>query len=184
MIGQTVSHYRITAKLGEGGMGAVYRADDLTLQRPVALKFLPAEFAEDKQARQRLLNEARAASRLNHPNIATIYEVNESGDVPFIAMELVTGESLKQMLLRGALRPQPLLEIAQQIAEGLHEAHQMGVLHRDIKPANVMLDAKHRVKVLDFGLAVLTGRQRVPGESEENFITRTATQWSTGGTVP
>jgi serine/threonine protein kinase/Flp pilus assembly protein TadD len=184
MIGQTISHYRITAKLGEGGMGAVYRADDVILQRPVALKFLPAEFSEDKQARQRLLNEARAASRLNHSNIATIYEVDESGDVPFIAMELVTGESLKQMLLRGALRPQQLFEIARQIAEGLNEAHQTGVLHRDIKPANVMLDAKHRVKVLDFGLAVLTGRQRVPGESEENFITRTATQWSTGGTVP
>src|SRR5262249_60372194 len=100
MIGQTVSHYRITAKLGEGGMGAVYRADDLTLQRPVALKFLPAEFAEDKQARQRLLNEARAASRLNHPNIATIYEGNDSGAVPCMALDLVTAESLKQVAPR------------------------------------------------------------------------------------
>ncbi len=184
MIGQTISHYRITAKLGEGGMGAVYRAEDLQLVRPVALKFLPAEVTADPQARKRLLHEARAASRLNHPNIATIYEVSEAGVAPFIAMELVSGESLKHVLLRGSLPLAQMLEVARQIAEGLNEAHQAGVLHRDIKPANVMLDSKQRVKVLDFGLAVITGRQRVPGETEEGFISRTATHWSTGGTVP
>ncbi len=184
MIGQTISHYHITAKLGEGGMGAVYRAEDLSLKRAVALKFLPLELAADAQARQRLLNEARAASRLNHPNIATIYEVSEADRAPFIAMELVVGESLKQLLSRGALPPEQLLDVAQQIAEGLNEAHKSGVLHHDIKPANIMLDSKRRVKVLDFGLAMFTGRERAPGETEENFITRTATHWSTGGTVP
>ena len=160
MIGLTVAHYRITAKLGEGGMGAVYRAEDEKLQRAVALKFLPAELAADAQARARMVKEARAASRLNDPSIATIYEVGEGGDTPFIAMELVSGESLKQILFRGALLPEQLLEVARQIAEGLNEAHQAGVLHRDIKPANIMLDAKGRVKILDFGLAVLTGRER------------------------
>jgi serine/threonine protein kinase/Flp pilus assembly protein TadD len=184
MIDQTISHYRITAKLGEGGMGAVYQAEDLTLKRAVALKFLPLELAADAQARQRLLNEARAASRLNHPNIATIYEVSEADRAPFIAMELVVGESLKQLLSRGALAPEQLLDVARQIAEGLNEAHKSGVLHHDIKPANIMLDSKRRVKVLDFGLAVFTGRERTLGETEENFITRTATHWSTGGTVP
>ncbi len=184
MIGQTISHYRITAKLGEGGMGAVYRAEDLSLKRAVALKFLPLELAGDAQAQQRLLNEARAASRLNHPNIATIYEVSEADRAPFIAMELVVGESLKQLLSRGALPLDQLLDVARQIAEGLDEAHKSGVLHHDIKPANIMLDSKRQAKVLDFGLAVFTGRKRAPGESEENFITRTATHWSTGGTVP
>jgi serine/threonine protein kinase/Tfp pilus assembly protein PilF len=184
MIGQTISHYRITAKLGEGGMGAVYRADDLQLQRPVALKFLPSAVTADAEARKRLLKEARAASRLNHPNIATIYEVSEASDTPFIAMELVQGESLKQQLGRGALPPAQLVDIARQIAEGLNEAHQAGILHRDIKPANIMVDAKGRAKILDFGLAVSTGRERALGETEENFISRTATQWTTGGTVP
>jgi len=184
MIGQTISHYRITAKLGEGGMGAVYQAEDLKLQRAVALKFLPAELAADKQARQRLLQEARAASRLNQPNIATIYEVGETEDVPFIAMELVSGQSLKDILQRGALPAAQLAEIARQIAEGLNEAHQVGLLHRDIKPGNIMVDAKGRVKILDFGLAVFTGRERAPGETAESFISRTATLWSTGGTVP
>ncbi len=184
MIGKTITHYRITEKLGEGGMGAVYRAEDLTLRRDVALKFLPAELVAAPNARQRLVKEAQAASRLNHPNIATIYEVGEADGTPFIAMEVVSGESLKQVLQRGALAPSPLLEVARQIAEGLHEAHQAGVLHRDIKPGNIMRDAKGRVKILDFGLAVFTGRERVPGETEESFIGRTATQWSTGGTIP
>jgi non-specific serine/threonine protein kinase len=184
MIGQTISHYHVTAKLGEGGMGAVYQAEDLSLKRAVALKFLPLELAADAQARQRLLNEARAASRLNHPNIATIYEVSEADRTPFIAMELVVGESLKQLQSRGALPPEQLLDVARQISEGLNEAHKSGVLHHDIKPANIMLDSKRRVKVLDFGLAMFTGRERAPGETEENFITRTATHWSTGGTVP
>jgi len=183
-IGQTISHYRITAKLGAGGMGVVYRAGDLTLQRDTALKVLPAQVAADPEARKRLVNEARAASRLNHPNIATIYEVGEAEGAPFIAMELVSGESLKNVLQRGPLPPAQLLDVARQIAEGLHEAHQAGVLHRDIKPGNMMLDSKGRVKILDFGLAVLTGRERSPGEPEETFITRTAAQWTTGGTVP
>ncbi len=186
MIGQTISHYRITAKLGEGGMGAVYRANDEKLRREVALKFLPADVAADAEARKRLVKEARAASRLNHPNIGTIYEVNDEGDAPFIAMELVKGESLKQRLQRGTLPPADLLNIARQIADGLEEAHQAGVLHRDIKPANVMLDDHGRVKILDFGIATLTGRQRGQGETEESFVSRTATQphATTGGTIP
>jgi eukaryotic-like serine/threonine-protein kinase len=108
LIGQTISHYRILAKLGEGGMGAVYRAEDLTLGRDAALKFLPADTAADPQARRRLLKEAQAASRLNHPNIATIYKVNVTESTPFISMELVEGETLKQMLLRSALTPRNL----------------------------------------------------------------------------
>lgn len=184
MVGQTLGHFRILEKLGEGGMGAVYRAQDLTLQREVALKFLPSELAADLAARQRLLKEARAASRLNHPNIATVYEVGEEGGTSFIAMELVHGESLKQVLLRGVPSRAQFLDVARQIAEGLNEAHQAGVLHRDIKPGNVMLDTKGRTKILDFGLAMFAGKERGPGEAAETFITRTATQWSTGGTVP
>ena len=165
-------------------MGTVYRAQDLTLGREIALKLLPADMASDPQARKRLLKEARAASRLNHPGIATIYEVNESEDSPFIAMELVTGSTLKQILQRGQLDPTQFLDIARQIAEGLQEAHNVGVFHRDIKPANIMLDSKSRVKILDFGIASLAQRDRATGETEETFATRTSTQNSTGGTVP
>jgi non-specific serine/threonine protein kinase len=184
VIGQEVAHYRITGKLGEGGMGAVYRAEDTRLRRQVALKFLPPELAEDAAARKRLLKEAQVASQLNHPNIATIYEVRETDDTAFIAMELVEGESLRDILDNGPLKPNRLLDVARQMADGLEEAHAAGVLHRDLKPANVMLDAKGRVKILDFGLAIVTGRERAPGESPEVFMTRTHTQWSTGGTVP
>jgi non-specific serine/threonine protein kinase len=184
MIGETIGHYRITAKLGEGGMGAVYRAEDERLQRPVALKFLTAELAADPKARERLIREARAASRLNHPNIATIYEVGEVKGMPFIAMELVSGESLKQTLTRGVLPPGRVAEVARQIAEALNEAHQAGVLHRDIKPANIMLDSRQSPKILDFGLATLAQRERPQGETPEQFATRTSTQLSTAGTVP
>ena len=165
-------------------MGAVYRAQDLTLGREIALKFLPAEMAADPQARKRLLKEAQAASRLNHPSIATIYEVNESEDQPFIAMELVTGSTLKQILQKGVLDTAEFLDIARQIAEGLQEAHSTGVFHRDIKPANIMLDGRSRVKILDFGIASLARRDRAGGEAEETFATRSSTQNSTGGTVP
>ena len=184
MIGQTISHYRVTGKLGEGGMGAVYAAEDLQLQRPVALKFVSGEFAATAEARKRLMQEARAASRLSHPNIATVYEVGETEGESFIAMELVKGESLKQRLQQGALGPEQLLEVARQIAEGLNEAHQVGVLHRDIKPGNIMLDPRGRVKVLDFGLAAVARTEKAEGETVENYITRTATVMSTGGTVP
>jgi serine/threonine protein kinase/Flp pilus assembly protein TadD len=184
MIGKTISHYRILAKLGEGGMGAVYRAQDLRLGREAALKFLPTGMAVDPRARKHLLKEAQAASRLNHPNIAIIYEVNDSDALPFIAMEFVTGESLKQALQRGTLLPQQLLDIARQVAEGLREAHRAGVFHRDIKPGNIMLNAELRVKILDFGLAVLLERERATEETEETFGTLSWSQSSTGGTLP
>jgi serine/threonine protein kinase/Flp pilus assembly protein TadD len=184
LIGQTISHYRIEAKLGEGGMGAVYRAQDLRLGRDVALKFLPGDLATDPQARKRLLREAQAASRLNHPNIATIYEVNDSENAPFISMELVTGQTLKQFLQRGTIAPAQFLNIAHEIAEGLQEAHRAGVYHRDIKPGNIMLDSRSHVKILDFGLATSARHERTLGETEETFVTRTSTQNGTGGTVP
>ncbi len=184
LIGQTISHYRIHAKLGEGGMGAVYRAEDLSLGRDVALKFLPPDMAADPQAGKRLLKEAQAASRLNHPNIATIYEVDVSESAPFIAMELVEGETLKQMLLRAALPPSLFQNTARQIAEGLREAHRCGVFHRDIKPANIMLDSRSRVKILDFGLSALAQQPRKPGETEDDFATRTSIQDTTAGTIP
>ena len=165
-------------------MGLVYRAKDLVLGREMALKFLPGELSRDLQARHRLVNEARAASRLNHPNIAIVYEVGETEGAPYIAMELVSGETLKDALRRGAISASQLPELVRQIAEGLEDAHRSGILHRDIKPSNVMLDSRGRVKILDFGLAVVAGRERGPGEPEETFISRTATQATTGGTVP
>ncbi len=184
MIGTQVSHYRITSKLGEGGMGAVYRAEDQKLGREVALKFLPAGLVADAAAKRRLLKEAQVASRLNHPNIATVYEVGEAEGVPFIAMELVEGESLRDMLARGPLPANKMLDLARQIADGLEEAHGAGVFHRDLKPANIMVNARGQAKILDFGLAVVSGRERAPEEPPEAFMTRSRTQWSTGGTVP
>src|SRR6202041_3521983 len=165
-------------------MGAVYRAKDLSLGREVALKFLPADMVADPQARKRLLKEAQAASRLNHPNIATIYEVNESENARFISMELVTGQTLKQILMHGGLAPAQFLVTARQIAEGLQEAHRFGVYHRDIKPGNIMLDSRSRVKILDFGLATLAWHERTSSEMEETLVTGSSIQNSIGGTVP
>ncbi len=153
MIGQTLSHYRITSALGAGGMGEVYRATDTNLQRDVAIKVLPPEVAQDPERLGRFKREAHLLAALNHPNIAAIYGLEECDGKPFLALELVEGEDLKQRLSRGAIPVDEALEITKQIAEALEEAHNKGIVHRDLKPANVKLTPEGKVKVLDFGLA-------------------------------
>ncbi len=155
MLGKTVSHYQILEKLGEGGMGAVYLAEDTKLQRKVALKFLPIELTKDESRRQRFMQEARAAAAMEHPNIAAIYDIDEVDGHTFIAMEYVRGESLRDAIRDGKLRLRKSLELAHQIAEGLAKAHERGVVHRDLKPENVLLSEDGYAKIIDFGLAKL-----------------------------
>src|ERR1017187_2794122 len=152
-VGQRVAHYEIQAKLGEGGMGAVYRAYDTQLRRLVALKILPPEYASDPERRSRLLREARVASALNHPNIVSIYEVGSDSGVDFIAMEFVEGKSLGKIIPANGMPLGKALDYAVQIASGLAKAHAAGVIHRDLKPGNIMLSHDGLVKLLDFGLA-------------------------------
>jgi serine/threonine protein kinase/tetratricopeptide (TPR) repeat protein len=171
MIGQTISHYKILEKIGEGGMGVVYKAEDLRLGRTVALKFLPPELTRDAQAKERFIREARAASALDHANICTIYEINEADGQTFIAMACVEGESLQDRIRTGLMDPDEALRIAVQIARGLGEAHEKGIVHRDIKPSNIMMTSKEQVKIMDFGLAKLIGtREITEGESMPGTI--------------
>jgi len=158
MIGQTISHYKILEKLGEGGMGVVYKAEDTRLKRIVALKFLPSSIIASEREKARFIYEAQAAAALNHPNICTIYEIDEVEGQAFIAMEFIEGQSLKDKVNSNQLSVNSVVEIAIQVAEGLQAAHEKQITHRDIKPANIMLTPKGQVKIMDFGLAKLAGR--------------------------
>ncbi|MGB5891939.1 MAG: serine/threonine-protein kinase, partial [Thermoanaerobaculia bacterium] len=155
MIGKTLSHFEITAKLGEGGMGEVYRADDTKLGREVAIKVLPNEMASDPELLARFDREAKAVAALNHPNIVTVYSVEEAAGVHFFTMELVEGETLGRLIPPEGMPIEKFLDLALPVADALAEVHEQGITHRDLKPGNIMVDQKGRAKILDFGLAKL-----------------------------
>ena len=182
MIGKSIGQYTIVEKIGEGGMGEVYRATDSRLKRDVALKFLPESMAQDETARRRFLREARSAAALDHPFICQIHEIGEIDGVGFIAMEYVAGQTLKDKLAEGRLPIPVCLSIASEIAEALDKAQEKGIVHRDLKPTNIMLTSDDHVKLMDFGLA-----KRASGAKEDTqqvSVTKLTREGSTLGTVP
>ena len=183
MVGQIISHYRILHKLGAGGMGVVYEAEDLNLGRHVALKFLPQGLARNSDALERFKQEARAASSLNHPNICTIHEIGEAEGDYFIAMELLDGKSLDKHIVQSRFELQEFLDLAIQIADALDAAHAKGIIHRDIKPGNIFVTARDQIKILDFGLAKLAAERKLIAEDAGVAATPTVSYLTSPGTV-